>query len=117
MSSLSIKPYFPFCRVRITRQSVSNQGDLAWIVAEPDARFHPICHVCGTLSSGVHSTTHRALQDLNMGAATVSDQLQVPQGSLSSLSGYSRGGSEISFNRTNGSPNGWPNAFTTCAKS
>lgn len=71
MSSLSIKPYFPFCRVRITRQSVSNQGDLAWIVAEPDARFHPICHVCGTLSSGIHSTTHRALQDLNMGAATV----------------------------------------------
>ena len=71
MSTLSIKPYFPFCRVRMTRQSVSTPGDFAWIQAEPDARFHPVCHVCGTPSRGTHSMTHRALQDLNIGAATV----------------------------------------------
>jgi len=71
MSTLSIKPYFPFCRVRMTRQSVSRIGDLAWIVAEPDARFHPVCHACGIPANGIHSTTRRTLQDLNMGAATV----------------------------------------------
>ena len=85
MSTLSIKPYFPFCRVRITRQSVSNQGDLAWIVAEPDARFHPVCHVCGTLSSGIHSTHSPCASRLEHGCRNGSDQLQVPQGSLSSL--------------------------------
>ena len=71
MSAISIKPYFPFCRVRFTRQSVSDEGDLAWIVAEPDARFRPVCHVCGSPSKGVHSVVRRPLRDLNLGAATV----------------------------------------------
>lgn len=71
MSSMSIKPYFPFCRVRFTRQSVSEKGDMAWLVAEPDERFRPVCHICGSPSTGVHSFVRRALRDLHMGAAKV----------------------------------------------
>lgn len=71
MPTLSIKPYFPFCRVRFTRQSVSKTGDMAWIAAEPDSRFCPVCSVCGSPSKGTHSITRRTLRDLSMGAAKV----------------------------------------------
>ncbi len=71
MPAMSIKPYFPFCRVRFTRQSVSEEADLAWIVAEPDERFRPVCHVCGCPAKGIHSKTRRLLRDLNLGAAKV----------------------------------------------
>ncbi|MBI9077977.1 MAG: transposase family protein [Desulfatibacillum sp.] len=70
MPTMSIKPYFPFCRVRIERQSVSPEGNLAWIVAGPDARYQPVYHVCGTPAKGIHGTVRRALRDLNLGAAT-----------------------------------------------
>ena len=66
MSALSIRPYLPFCRVRIVRQSVSAEGDLAWIEVEPDARYRPICHVCGQPAAGIHSWDRRVLRDLNL---------------------------------------------------
>jgi transposase len=71
MSAMSIKPYFPFCRVRFTKQTVSAQGDMAWLIAEPDERYRPICHFCGSLAQGVHNQTRRALRDLSLGAAKV----------------------------------------------
>lgn len=71
MSVLSIRPYLPFCRVRIVGQSVSAQGEIAWIEAEPDGRYRPICHVCGRPAAGVHSWDRRLLRDLNLGAARV----------------------------------------------
>jgi len=71
MSALSIRPYFPFCRVRLVRQSVSKAGDEAWIEAEPDERFHVVCHVCGQPAGAIHQWDHRVLRDLNLGAARV----------------------------------------------
>jgi len=71
MSAVSIRPYFPFCRVRLVRQSVSGKGDLAWIEAEPDGRFRPICHVCGQPAGAIHQWNRRLVRDLNCGAARV----------------------------------------------
>ena len=71
MSALSRRPYVPFCRVRIVSQSVSSEGHMATIFAEPDGRFRPICHVCGTPARTVHSRERRSLRDLNLGAARV----------------------------------------------
>ncbi len=34
MSRMSIRPYLPFCRVRLVRQSVGSGGDMAWIEAD-----------------------------------------------------------------------------------
>ncbi|MCP4667405.1 MAG: ISL3 family transposase [Deltaproteobacteria bacterium] len=44
---------------------------MAWIVAGPDARFHPVCHACGAPAQGVHSKVRRVLRDLHLGAAKV----------------------------------------------
>ena len=71
MSRMSIRPYLPFCRVRLVRQSVATAGDMAWIEMAPDARFRPICHACGARARGTHSWDHRHLRDLNLGAARV----------------------------------------------
>lgn len=71
MSALSIRSYFPFCRVRLVRQSVSTEGDAAWIEVEPDERFHVVCHVCGRPAGAIHQWEHRAVRDLNLGAARV----------------------------------------------
>jgi len=61
----------PFCRVRIVSQTVSTEGDMASICAEPDRRFWPVCYVCGTPARTVHSRERRPLRDLNLGAARV----------------------------------------------
>jgi len=71
MSILSIAPYFPFCRVKLTRQSVASQADMAWVEAEPDERYRPICHVCGQKSRRIHTWDRRGLRDLNLWSARV----------------------------------------------
>ena len=48
MSSLSMREYFPFSRVKITRQGVLVEEKLAMVYMEPDNRFTPICHICGS---------------------------------------------------------------------
>ena len=71
MSVLSIAAYFPFCRVKLTRQSVAVEADMAWVEAEPDLRYRPVCHVCGGAGARVHDWGKRSLRDLNLGAAQV----------------------------------------------
>ena len=71
MSSLSIRPYLPFCRVRVVRQSVSADEPTAVVHVEPDRRFAPVCHACGATASRVHSWDVRPLRDLNLGAHRV----------------------------------------------
>ncbi len=71
MSGLSIAPYFPFARMKIVSQNVhvdlENPGTL--IHLQPDQRFRPLCHVCGT-AGHVHSTgLRRIIRDLNTGPA------------------------------------------------
>lgn len=71
MSAMSIKPYLPFCRVRFTKQTVSDAGDMAMIIAEPDERYRPVCFYCGSPAQGVHDQARRPLRDLNLGTAKV----------------------------------------------
>ena len=71
MSSLSIREYFPFSRVKITKQSVLVEDKLAMVYMEPDNRFTPICHVCGSQAQRVHSEDVRSIRDLALALAVV----------------------------------------------
>ena len=69
MSVVSIAPYFPFRRIKIVEQTVTPGATEAYILAEPDKRFRPICQRCGQLASGVHSWTQRKIRDLSFATA------------------------------------------------
>jgi transposase len=71
MSNISITPYFPFCRIRITDQFVYLQGHESWLRVVPDKRFRPICHLCGQKAHRVHSWGHRSVRDLNLASTQV----------------------------------------------
>ena len=71
MSALSIRAYFPFCRVRLVRQSVSAESGLAWIEAEPDRRYRPKCAGCGAQARKIHQYHDRVVRDLDMGSTEV----------------------------------------------
>jgi len=71
MSSLSIACYFPFRRVRITRQSVAAKADLSMIDVVPNKRFRPMCHACGKPAGRIRQNEVRAIRDLNIGSASV----------------------------------------------
>lgn len=73
MSGLSITPYFPFMRVKITEQSVHGEmGESALIRMVPDLRYHPVCHQCGSPATTVHSQGHRRhVRDLNLAQSQV----------------------------------------------
>jgi len=65
---LSIAPYFPFARTKLVRQAVHGEIHSAMVYVEPDRRFRPVCHVCGTTAATVHSQGYRrTLRDLDMG--------------------------------------------------
>lgn len=71
MSALSIAPYFRFARVKVVGQDVHLEQAKpgALIHLEPDRRFRPICHVCGT-AGHIHSWEgRRILRDLNVASA------------------------------------------------
>lgn len=70
-TSPTVKPYFPFPRVKVTSQSVAADVSMAWIHVEPDDRFIPLCHVCGKKASKVHATKVRPIRDLNITKAKV----------------------------------------------
>jgi transposase len=71
MSSLSIAPYFPFCRIRIIDQFVYPKTQESWLKVVPDKRFQPICHLCGHRAIGIHSRSQRNVRDLNLASTTV----------------------------------------------
>jgi len=71
MSELSITPYFPFRRIKITKQAVNKTANKAVINAVPDKRFHPVCHLCGQKVLSVHSWTERSIRDLNLASTQV----------------------------------------------
>ena len=72
MSSLSIANYFPFRRVKVIGQSVSQiDSEFALVQVEPDRRFRSVCHVCGAQAASVHGWTQRQVRDLNFGPAEV----------------------------------------------
>ena len=71
MSDISIARYFPYKGVKVTRQSVSEDGKMSWVVLEPDERFTPTCWVCGEKASRIHQYTHRRIRDLCLCEAEV----------------------------------------------
>jgi len=71
MSVPTIAPYFPFRRIKIVNQEVSEDASKARIQIQPNKRFQPICHCCGQTASGVHSWTERKVRDLNLAATSV----------------------------------------------
>jgi transposase len=66
MSGISISPYFPFRRIKITKQAVDPAATKAVIDVAPDQRFQPVCHLCGKKAPSVHSWTQRSVRDLNL---------------------------------------------------
>jgi len=67
MSSLSIARYFPFERVKVVHQGsfYDERSVLIWI--EPDLRYAPRCHHCGTPAATIYEQgLHRIVRDLNL---------------------------------------------------
>lgn len=71
MSGLSVRHYFPWCRVKVIAQNVNAQPRSALVRLAPDERYHPICHECGQSARLVHSNTRRFIRDLNLADCTV----------------------------------------------
>ena len=69
MSSISITPYFPFCRVHIYGQSV--KGGESTIDVRPDKRYKPICSICKSRCVSIHAWVRRPIRDLNCCAVKV----------------------------------------------
>jgi transposase len=69
MSVPTIAPYFPFSRIKIVDQQVTDDVTETNICIESDKRFVPICQDCKTKSKGVHSWTQRKIRDLNIATA------------------------------------------------
>ncbi len=69
MSSNSIAKYFPFCRVKVINQTVTQDADMAYIEIEPNERYKPVCHICGGTSTTIHNWETRDIRDLNFASA------------------------------------------------
>ena len=75
MSSLSIARYFPWRRMKVTGQSVSDESRSALVKLAPDRRFRPLCHKCGQ-PGGFHSWTRKFVRDRNFGGYTMLLQIE-----------------------------------------
>ncbi len=65
MSRLSITKYFPFMRVKITKQTVHGEKAHSTLIQmEPDLRFKPLCHQCSQPGTIHTSGSHRIIRDL-----------------------------------------------------
>jgi len=70
VSDLSIARYFPWRRMRVISQSVSDESKSALVKLAPDRRFRPLCHRCGQ-PGGFHSWTRKFVRDRNFGDYTM----------------------------------------------
>lgn len=66
MYNLKINKYFPFNRVKLIDQRISEDGKESYIKLEANKRYSPKCHICGTKVSGIHSVGNRNIRDLNI---------------------------------------------------
>ena len=70
MSSISITPYFSFCRVHIYDQLVTEGKSVIYV--RPDKRFKPACYVCKNKCDTIHKWVKRSIRDLDFGPIHVS---------------------------------------------
>ena len=75
MSSLSIAPFFPWRRVKVTYVNTADGTRGAIVVVEPDQRFRPICHVCGA-SGAIHAHRRKFIRDLGFADFTMLLQVE-----------------------------------------
>lgn len=66
MSARSIAPFFPWRRMKVAYQSVSQESRSALVRLEPDQRYRPCCHGCGRPARTVHSATRKFVRDLSL---------------------------------------------------
>lgn len=66
MSKIQIKAFFRFCRVKIGAQRFHMESNLVFIEANPDKRYNPVCHNCGSPAKKIHSYNERMVRDLNI---------------------------------------------------
>lgn len=71
MSTLSILPYFPFSRIRITKQDVVSDSGISQLTAVPDQRYLPVCYKCGEKAQRIYRHENRLIRDLNLGTTKV----------------------------------------------
>ena len=72
MSKIQINAFFRFCRVKITAQRFNMESNLVFIETEPDKRYNPICHNCGSVAMKIHSYNKRMVRDLSIFKAKTS---------------------------------------------
>ena len=74
MSSLSIAPFFRFAPMKLVGRTIdTDQQTLSTVVhLEPDRRYRPRCHHCGSQKGTIHSRDHRRrVRDLDLAASRV----------------------------------------------
>jgi transposase len=76
VSTCSVASFFPWRRVKITYVNAVEASREAIAVVEPDRRFRPICHACGT-PGAIHAHARKFIRDLSFGDFTM--LLQVEQ--------------------------------------
>lgn len=76
MSVGSIAPFFPWRRMKVAYQSVSQQSRSALVRLEPDQRYRPCCHACGRPAQTVHSATRKFVRDLSLADFSVILQIE-----------------------------------------
>jgi len=76
MSRLSVSSYFPWCRVKVTRQNVNLEPRSALVHVEPDRRYRPLCHACGNPARTVHSNQRKFIRDLDFGDCVMTLQVE-----------------------------------------
>ncbi len=69
MSYVSITQYFPFCRVHIFDQKVTEWKSV--IYARPDQRFKPVCYICKSRCDTTHKWVKRSIRDMDFGTFRV----------------------------------------------
>jgi len=69
MSTLSIAYYFNYHRMKVTKQTVTDDGKMTYIEIEPDQRFNPVCHVCKGTNTAIHCWESRDIRDLPLAEA------------------------------------------------
>ncbi len=66
MSNINIKAFFKFCRVKVVEQTVNIESKTVSLKVEPKERHTPVCHICNSPSSSIHSYNSRTVRDMNI---------------------------------------------------
>jgi transposase len=66
MSTIEVKEFFEYYRVRVVKQEVDVEKKVVSIGLKPDERYAPVCHKCGDSTWEIHSLNERTVRDLNI---------------------------------------------------